>query len=216
VLAVAFSHTILLTSVKSAMDAVDKKTQRFLEILDEYQRETEKLSNELREGFLQLAKANFGISAANTRFGQDMYDERMRRIAKVEVGEDGEFILNRERIEIRKSLDKGDKINTTDHKDDSANLEKTSSTDALDDISNNVKNPLHMFGIIVPSSLRLAQGHFVKGVDTIPTLINCKNRLEQLEVELNKELPFKQTSTASDESFNGNDNDDLNDNVHNK
>lgn len=153
---------------------VDEKTQRYLETLDEYQTEIERLSNGFREGFIQLAKANYGRSATNTRFGQDMYDDRMKSVYGVRVSDTGYSV---QRVDDDDEEGKGEK-------------EKAKIS----------RNPLNMFGIIVPMSLRQAQQHFIFSVEAIGGVTTSRKRLQELERELSSELPFKEKAECVKET----------------
>lgn len=195
------------------MSNVDQKTQTYLEVLDKYQKETDQLSNEFREGFLQLSKANFGLSSTNTRFGQDMYDERMKRIAIVRINKNGEFGLHRETAKSEQQYLQANKLNKTQKgtakksSDSSSRNNKDKeksniSTHASDKRSAVSKDPIQMFGIIVPSSLRTSQTHFINSLDAIVNVINYERKLKQLEDDLNKQLPFKHPVNTNNDKIN--------------
>jgi hypothetical protein len=123
------------------MAVKDDLIEEYLVALDSYEKAQMCVGSSFASGFMDLAKANQSQSL-NTRFGQDMYDDRIKALKQV---------TNCEPLY----------ITTTD-----------------------VKNPLNMFGILVPPSLRAAQQAFSCGLDAVVDVINSKAKVEQLEKDI--------------------------------
>ncbi|KAG5366497.1 hypothetical protein CJU89_0927 [Yarrowia sp. B02] len=121
-----------------------------LQLVDDYERLTSQMCEQLKKGHLDVAKANYdnfmAASTFNSRISRSSYDERPRR-AQITVLHRGEFTIE-EKKEGKK-----------EGKDD----------------------PIRMFGIMPPYTLRTAQEHFRHAVDTMVELVNVKSRLRVLE-----------------------------------
>ncbi|KAG5365402.1 hypothetical protein CJU90_4482 [Yarrowia sp. C11] len=122
-----------------------------LQLVDEYEHLTSCVCEELKQGHLDVAKANYdnfmAASTFNSRISRFSYDERPQNAQITVSRESGVFTI---------------------HKD-----EKEAKTD-----------PIRMFGLMPPYTLRTAQGHFQKAVDMIVELANVKSRLEALESKI--------------------------------
>ncbi|KAL1835241.1 hypothetical protein VTK73DRAFT_5947 [Phialemonium thermophilum] len=67
-------------------EAVDELLERYLELLDEYTRLRGRLSELQSRVFQHIARANF-TAERGLRYGQDLYDERMRCLRRLSLSE---------------------------------------------------------------------------------------------------------------------------------
>lgn len=71
---------------RSLQDQLDDLLEKYLNLLDAYERARKGLSQNLSSGFIFLAQANF--SSSGPRIGRDLYDDRMQASRRVKVADD--------------------------------------------------------------------------------------------------------------------------------
>jgi hypothetical protein len=157
------------TALQEQLDKLDDLLEKYLTLLDQYQTARQELSEYLSSGFLHLAQSNRSANAGR-RFGQDYYDERMqasRRIS-IEAMDSG-------------SLRIGVAVSAIPEPTPEENDEKGEQREQK------AVDPLHWFGILVPTALRSAQANFISAVEgPIPHVINLTKELHGLEHEMSR------------------------------
>ncbi|KAL2000659.1 hypothetical protein VTN02DRAFT_2786 [Thermoascus thermophilus] len=66
------------------LQSLDVLLERYLQLLDHYQKFQAKLGKQLSLGFFSLAQANY-FSSPGRRYGEDYYDERMKATRKISL-----------------------------------------------------------------------------------------------------------------------------------
>lgn len=142
-----------------------------------------------------IARANF-TADRGVRYGQDHYDDRMQATRVLEVKSESV------ELHVVTDLEMQSEAQGSESKDSSnADSESTSTTQTPN--SSRSKDPLRMFGILVPQSLRLAQSQAVKLVEEIvPKLVNINMEMERLEIDIRRKRKHRtkaesKTSTLS-------------------
>lgn len=170
----------------------------FLLLVDEYQVVSSEVCETLKKGHLDVAKANFdnfmASSTFNSRISQFSYDERPQS-ALLTVSEDptlSKWTIHQKEIQVRtqrgvakeEATEKGagDKKENTDKKATAKDHVTASATE----IVSKVPDPITMFGIMPPHTLRTAQGHFQSAVSTLVELANIQRRLIALEKRISE------------------------------
>ncbi|KAI4145277.1 MAG: hypothetical protein LQ340_006339, partial [Diploschistes diacapsis] len=69
---------------EASLSTLSDLLERYLHLLDQYTTLRAQLSQDLSSGFLSLAQANFNAPSHVRRYGQDLYDERMRATLRVD------------------------------------------------------------------------------------------------------------------------------------
>lgn len=134
-----------------------------LQLVDDYEHLTRDMCEELKKGYLDVAKTNYdnfmAASTFNSRISRFSYDERPQS-AQITVSHSSDvFTIH------RKEEEKGSKT-----------------------------DPIRMFGLMPPYTLRTAQGHFVVAVSKMVELANVKSRLAALE---NKIMPVQKDDSSA-------------------
>lgn len=70
---------------RSPQDQLDEFLEKYLNLLDAYERARKDLSQNLSSGFISLAQANF--SSSGPRIGQDLYDDRTQASRRVAISD---------------------------------------------------------------------------------------------------------------------------------
>ena len=151
--------------LEERLDRLDGLFEKYLILLDKYQKARQELSEHLSSAFLDLAQANRSASAGR-RFGQDYYDERMQALRRVSVdgSESGPVGITVARIPEP----------APGENDEKGEQRKQ-----------NMDDPLRWFGILVPPALRSAQANFVSAVEgPIPHIITLTKELRELEHQI--------------------------------
>ncbi|MCJ1226137.1 hypothetical protein MMC12_002786 [Toensbergia leucococca] len=170
-------------NVKALVQSLDDLLERYLNLLDQYQKLQHDLSHCLSSGYLSLAQANF-TSPYRIRYGQDYYDDRMQASTTVSINPSGPtFSITRP----------SESPNSQSSKKDSSDSPSSPSLGPLipekDGTEKKAKarDPLHWFGILVPPALRSTQKEFKNAVLTIiPALANIVQEMMELEVEIKR------------------------------
>jgi len=162
----------MASELEKQAEKLDSLLERYLGLLDDYERTRTELSKSMSSGFLLLAKTK--SSAPNvTRYGPDSYDYRMKATRPISVSSDGHLQVNQE-----PDL----KATSTTGEDVSEGL-----NEKINDIeTTQPSNPLHWYGLFVPNSLKDAQKDFVTAIDSTPSLLNISHDMRQLEIEVGR------------------------------
>ncbi|KZZ86675.1 hypothetical protein AAP_06337 [Ascosphaera apis ARSEF 7405] len=178
----------------ASIAAIDELLIRYLDLLDQYQKEQDKINRSFSSGFLCLARANLN-STSGHRYGQNYYDERMKALKTIEM----EVHQNEHATEVYslklapvhidtpaaspapssanpspdcEDLNNEDSAEKQDGESEKSDIDdkSTSQHDDGDDGEDTGKkshtiDPIRWFGILVPQALRDAQSSFTKAVD---------------------------------------------------
>ncbi|KIW04085.1 uncharacterized protein PV09_04902 [Verruconis gallopava] len=164
-------------TAEDLVQSLDDLFERYLDVLDRYQKARQDLSRHFAAGYLSLAQANF--LNKGRRYGQDYYDERMQaqRVVRVSTSGGGgdvyEFTcVKRESAPVETPADAGE--------DDGDDAKKNETKPAS-------KDPLQWFGILVAQPLRAAQASFTTAVEgSVPELVTLQVQLRNLEIEIGR------------------------------
>ncbi|KAF2146232.1 uncharacterized protein K452DRAFT_294815 [Aplosporella prunicola CBS 121167] len=180
---------------ETLLDSLDALLGQYLVLLDQYTTAREQLSTALASGFISLAQANFN-SPNRVRYGQDLYDERMQALRAVSIDETGPALTRA--IGLVKttgeppspSSDPADEAppNPNDPAEITASdKDNTPQHAAEGETHPTPRDPIRMFGILVPPALRTSQAHFVRAVEgPVPRLANLAAELRALEIEIGR------------------------------
>ncbi|KAF2757473.1 hypothetical protein EJ05DRAFT_501008 [Pseudovirgaria hyperparasitica] len=198
-------------SREEMLDKIDHLLERYLELVDEYQKTRIQLSSHMSSGFISLAQSNF---ASRVRYGQDQYDDRMKawrraRISQTDSGltkldllslnltpttntsESADQASSDEKVhpdndqQPRHTKDDGQTINT-ENGQHGRSPEKSPNRPS-DESEEKIVDPIRWFGVLVPQALRTSQSHFVQAVDDpIPKLCNILREMRILESEIGR------------------------------
>ena len=137
-----------------------------------------------------IARANF-TAERGVRYGQDHYDERMQAIRLLQVDKD-KLTVN--------LVPAGSEPDTTQK----GSAEKTDEVDEEDAASkgkhstSRSKDPIRMFGILVPQALRQGQSQAILLVeDIVPELVNVNQEMERVEIEIRRKRKHRAKSGSS-------------------
>ncbi|MCJ1248643.1 hypothetical protein MMC30_005861 [Trapelia coarctata] len=169
--------------------SLDDLLERYLNLLDAYQRAQQELTQHLSSGYISLAKANFS-SPNRTRYGQDFYDGRMQATAKINIDETQRAGF------LNFSMDTPG-IPSTPKPTDSSSLpaRQTSPTGKREDAPDSEappsettskvpSDPIKWFGMFAPQALRDAQSCFKSVISDVPRLANIAEEMRQVEAEV--------------------------------
>ncbi|KAL9102678.1 MAG: hypothetical protein Q9163_002200 [Psora crenata] len=152
-----------LANKKAELETIlDDLLERYLILLDQYQTLQAELSRHLASGYLSLAQANF-TAPNGIRYGPDFYDERAQASSQVTVSpSDPAFSLS------------------ADPPADAATfLEGQTNPQTRSD-------PLHWFGVLVPSALKACQLDFKAVLSYVPTIANVATEMKSVEIEVRR------------------------------
>ncbi|CCH46525.1 Coiled-coil domain-containing protein [Wickerhamomyces ciferrii] len=149
----------------------------YLETLDNYTTRQEQLNNELKEGYIQLSRANYVSHSLSKPYGKDYWDERVKAIRKVAIGEEFKIV---DVDDVSKKENK-DKVGNIRNRKQKENDEKK-----VKEVKVKKYNPINMFGVLVPLQLRQSQSNFIKGLDHIVEVVNLRNKLDQISEKIEK------------------------------
>ncbi|EAS35090.3 uncharacterized protein CIMG_00444 [Coccidioides immitis RS] len=192
--------------IPDPLQAIDDLLERYLYLLDEHQRLQREIGNCLSAGFFSITRANHS-SPPGRRYGEDYYDERMKAITRVIVTH-SKFVSSDEKLSEDTTLHcvpnyfeithekPGDQSSkgTTVTKDSALTLKDRAregqGSEQKEQLRSSNKpissNPLHWFGVLVPSALRDAQASFTSIVDDqIPAIANVIIEMRKVEQSVN-------------------------------
>lgn len=175
--------TNFLESKETLQRCLNDLLERYLNLLDRYQRLQQGLTESFSSGYLSIAQANFS-NANKIRYGQDYYDDRMQASARVSVDESQPFFSvstpTGSKLPTRFGTNEGEKEQLLED-DETKILSETEET------SFEARDPLYWFGILVPQTLRNAQGSFQLAViRSIPELASTAKEMKETEIEIRR------------------------------
>ncbi|KAI8930202.1 hypothetical protein BC831DRAFT_440849 [Entophlyctis helioformis] len=191
------------TTTSADLDArIDAKLLGLMDLADDYLAQTPLLAKTLNSAFFNLAQAKYIIGPS--RLTRSQYDRRMQALVTVDTT-DARFEL---RLPGDAPTSKSDDDGQTDQTEPTAQTEQTEqalrnrraraqqkpsppTTDTKPPAQSTAKperDPLHWYGVLVPSALRDSQSSFKAGLPHIVALANMRRelmaRVQDLEVDL--------------------------------
>ncbi|KAF7560016.1 hypothetical protein G7046_g4126 [Stylonectria norvegica] len=167
---------------------VDEMLERYLDLLDEYTRLRQSLS-QLQSGVYQnIARANFS-GERGMRYGQNHFDERMQASRLLQISVDGklvpQFSVVEMSIEGKTQGNDGIPLEGGEVPSQQFNDEKADGTSKKNRKKN--QNPLHWFGLLAPMPLRAAQTQSIQAVaQLVPRLVSINAEMLDLEIEVRR------------------------------
>jgi hypothetical protein len=165
---------------------LDDLLERYINLLDQYQTLQQELKENLSNGYLSLAQANF-LNVNRIRYGQDYYDDRMQATAWLSVNESRPYFST-----ATHPIPQSPKLSgPNEAENDTPRMMKNGETKASSGDSEKGSvvpcDPLHWFGILVPPALRASQFSFKRAiVDSIPALASISKEMKELEIEIRR------------------------------
>jgi coiled-coil domain-containing protein 115 len=158
---------------------LDALLTTYLSHLDSYSTLRTTLSSSLSSAHLSLAQAQrSALLPPGQRYGQDMYDERMKAGRRVQIQKDGALAYQHQQNH-PKTTEEKEKPEKLEHQEDA---NKSSSPKATP--QKPPRDPLRQFGILTPQPLRQCQSSFISAATVIPELINTSRKMGELEREI--------------------------------
>jgi hypothetical protein len=149
----------------------DSEITKYLTKLDEYTALRHALQKKMSSGFIELARAKY----TGRSYGRDFWDEKVRATRMVECGQKMKLV-GADAVEAKeKCALKQRKPGKIHEKEEKEEKEKKQ------------YDPINMFGVLVPYSLRLSQAEFQKSLGDMVNLINLQKELDQLADAIEKE-----------------------------
>lgn len=165
-------------------DEKDQLIIKYLTLLDQYNQAVDQLNHEFKEGFIDLSRANYANTSSVKPFGRDCWDDTVKAIKKVRVGEDYKLIdfdRDETKDEDKDKLKDGLEIRNRVKSKGQENIENK-------EIKKKKKyNPINMFGVLVPLQLRESQAHFNRALPQMITIVNLRKELLSLESQMRPE-----------------------------
>ncbi len=162
------------TTVLETTSEKDQLLIKYLALLDQYNQAVEQLNHEFKEGYINLSRANYANTSVVKPYGRDCWDDRVKAIKKVSIGDKIELIDVEEKV---------DKVKDDDEKDQSIR-NRSKKVEETPNKKKKKYNPINMFGVLVPLQLRQSQSHFNKSVIQMISIVNLRNELISMEDEL--------------------------------
>lgn len=70
-------------TILSINDPTDLEIIKYLELIDQYTNIIETINSELKDGFIDLSRANYAGTSLNKPYGRDYWDEKVKAVTKV-------------------------------------------------------------------------------------------------------------------------------------
>ncbi|RKF64157.1 hypothetical protein OnM2_020059 [Erysiphe neolycopersici] len=181
-------------------DDIENLLSQYLNLVDEYDLLRRRLYMLQVSARQNLARANFN-AARGIRYGEELYDSRMQALRLCCVTVDAEkgkrkfTVITKDTI--KKKSDPSTASEVKEGALDGLSQEKTMNGDGqtTEDTAITIKHdPIRMFGILTPTSLRLVQTDSIKMVNIIPRLVELDAELAQIELEIRR-LRKRRTKT---------------------
>ncbi|KZM20475.1 uncharacterized protein EKO05_0004553 [Ascochyta rabiei] len=179
---------------------LDTLLEQYLHTLDEYEKLTQQLSQQLSSAFFSLTQANFH-NRSGVHYGQDRYDERVQATRRIVISEDEEhnphFSTTSTPTPGSSSAEPSTRPPPTATQEPTEDEPKSipdpdPTTGSTEEESNTpsgstLPDPLRMFGILVPPALRAAQASFRGAVEgPVVRLVGVAGELRGLEREIGR------------------------------
>jgi hypothetical protein len=165
----------------------DSEITEYLTKLDEYIALRQALQKKMSSGFIELARAKY----TGRPYGRDFWDENVRATRMVECGQKMKLVG-------ADAVDAQEK-STLKHRKP-GKIHETVEKAAAEEKEKKQYDPINMFGVLVPYSLRLSQAEFQKSLDDMVNLINLQKELDQLAETIKKENYQHTTEIRATES----------------
>ncbi|POS87762.1 hypothetical protein EPUL_001070, partial [Erysiphe pulchra] len=173
-------------------DDIENLLAQYLDLVDEYDLLRRRLYMLQISARQNLARANFS-AARGIKYGEELYDSRIQALRLCRVTVDAEKGKRKFTVLTKDtSRGKSDPTVASEVKEralDDLSQEKKISGDGqtTEDTARTIKNdPIRMFGILTPASLRLVQTDSIKMVNIIPRLVELDAELAQIEIEIRR------------------------------
>ncbi|KAL6713577.1 hypothetical protein ACLMJK_009042 [Lecanora helva] len=187
--------------------SIDDLLERYLILLDQYQTHRESLHRQLSNGYLAISRANFS-NPNRLPYGRDFYDNRMqasiewyeviaqstwffyskmlRPVCGSSIKEHHPlFQLQRSIPQISSDISGTNEQNSSQSETKDATDSKTQYSDQK--VTDNSRDPLRWFGVLIPQALRDAQCSFTSGVEShVPALASITKEMKGLEIEIRR------------------------------
>ncbi|CAG8480189.1 727_t:CDS:2 [Funneliformis caledonium] len=181
---------------------LDKVLLEYMDLISIYQENWQKISKDLECGYLQLAHSKYTMGPG--RLSKDQFDGRMQAVTRSLISEVEEEILKEHNYQftlINGYLENDDII---PDESESNQINNNSSTLRRRNIKESetepnvttkteqpskkqiVRDPIHWFGLLVPSTLRESQKHFKQSLVNMVGLLNIRNEILMKEVQFKK------------------------------
>ncbi|ODV95305.1 hypothetical protein PACTADRAFT_33879 [Pachysolen tannophilus NRRL Y-2460] len=188
---------------KNLQSYMDLKMIEYLNLLNKYELKCQEYRMNFVNGFINLSRANYANGNNHRRFNRDYYDLReVKAIKIVETDENNNLklidllelqkknLLETKEKEIAENEDNNNEkefstLRNRNQKNENFTLQKKSMTFEKKDLP--YRDPINMFGILVPFQLKESKKFFEKGVYNCIEIINLKNKLSCIYKEI-KEL----------------------------
>ncbi|TQS38583.1 hypothetical protein Golomagni_00909 [Golovinomyces magnicellulatus] len=188
-------------------DNIEILLAEYLGLVDEYDQIRHSFCTLHASAQQHLARANF-TAARGIRYGKDLYDARMQALRLCRITEDVEkgktafAIYMKDTEKVHQNLPLELKITENPVESTSASLSKTASSEdntgekTKANASSTIPDPIRMFGILIPQSLRWAQGDFIKIVYLMPRLVEINVELAEIEVKIRRIQKYRAEARA--------------------
>ncbi|KAL3424990.1 hypothetical protein PVAG01_04272 [Phlyctema vagabunda] len=165
---------------------IDSLLERYLNLLDTYTNLRSELATLQSSVHQHIARANFSADRG-IRYGQDLYDERMQasRACGITVAASSATFAVAARGHNAVA--------------DRESHRGTPAEEARPVESPVKKDPIRMFGILTPQSLRLAQSEATKMVEAIiPRIISTDAEMKDVEIQIRRARKHKAKAEAAE------------------
>ena len=197
-------HSPAPTSPTYSTTHLDTLLAQYLALLHDYTDNRASLSTQFSAGFFNLAQAQrSSLLPPGQRYGEEMYDQRMKAIRRMRVKateEGGDVECEVCRYPEMEAKQEGAPMKTEaeDRSEQTESSENPAPTPEDDQTSRRLKpgqptptpepppDPLLQFGLLTPQPLRNAQSSFTASLSLIPDLINTTAQMTRLEAEIER------------------------------
>jgi len=164
---------------------LDDLLERYLNLLDQYQKLQQDLMKNMSNGYLSLAQANFS-NANRIRYSQDYYDDRMQATARFSVNNAHPLFSTATSTTSALPTD-SEGVETENETPSNQRPDEDKTPIAKEKGSVVPRDPLHWFGILLPQALRSAQCSFQLAVtNSIPALASISKEMKEVEIEIRR------------------------------
>ncbi|CAI2166039.1 1502_t:CDS:2 [Funneliformis geosporum] len=188
--------------MKEICTKLDKVLLEYMDLISIYQENWQKISKDLEGGYLQLAHAKYTMGPG--RLSQNQYDGRMQAVTRSLISGVEEEILKNHNYQftlINWYLVNDDIIPDESESNQNNNNSSTlrrrniNESETESDITTktenspkkqNISDPIHWFGLLVPSTLKESQKYFKQSLVNMVALLNIRNEILMKEVQFKK------------------------------
>ncbi|RFU23698.1 hypothetical protein B7463_g12637, partial [Scytalidium lignicola] len=192
-------------------DEIDSLFKHYLHLLDTYTALKSELSKAQSSIYQHIARANFSADRGH-RYGQDSYDERIQALRVCNISMDESDASLNAPIFNTILKDTEDQAKTEDVQKDGAgdtdkdiNIETPAASIQYEQSRSTSaqpkrKDPLHMFGILTPQPLRMAQSQSIGIVENIiPRIVTIDTEMKEVEIKIRRARKKRAKAKAVEE-----------------